>query len=83
MSNLLFDFSDPTAVGAWHAIDDRVMGGGSRTLHHDPEGHAVFAGAVSLDRNSGFASARSSPGDRGQTCADDRFLVRRTGDTDP
>lgn len=62
----LFDFADPHAADAWHAIDDRVMGGVSRsTLRADPAGHAVFEGAVSLDRGGGFASVRSVPGDRG------------------
>jgi hypothetical protein len=63
---LLFDFADPNAVTAWHAIDDRVMGGVSRSrLRSDPAGHAVFKGEVSLERNGGFASVRSDPGDRG------------------
>lgn len=43
------------AASARHAIDDRVMGGISRsTLRHDPAGHAVFEGAVSMERNGGF-----------------------------
>jgi len=59
---VLFDFSDPATVDAWAAIDDRVMGGISRSrLRHDPAGHAVFEGTVSLERNGGFASVRSSP----------------------
>lgn len=63
----LFDFSDPLAVDAWRAIDDRVMGGVSRSrLRHDPAGHAVFEGEVSLAQNGGFASVRSIPGERGQ-----------------
>jgi len=66
MPRLLFDFADPSAVDAWRAIDDRVMGGTSRSLlRHDPAGHAVFEGEVSLERNGGFASVRSNPGDRG------------------
>ncbi len=67
----LFDFSDPRAVDVWHAaIDDRVMGGVSRSrLRHDPAGHAVFEGEVSLAQNGGFASVRSSPGERGQVDA--------------
>lgn len=66
MLALLFDFTDPSAANAWHAIDDRVMGGISRsTLRHDPAGHAVFEGTVSLERNGGFASVRSSSGERG------------------
>lgn len=66
----LFDFSDPRAVEAWRAIDDRVMGGVSRSrLRHDPAGHAVFEGEVSLAQNGGFASVRSSPGERGHAGA--------------
>ena len=70
MRTTLFDFTDPSAANAWHAIDDRVMGGISHsTLRHDPAGHAVFEGPVSLERNGGFASVRSSPGKRGQSGA--------------
>ena len=64
---LLFDFSDATSVRDWAAIDDRVMGGESQSrLRHDLQGHAVFEGVVSLERNGGFASVRSIPGHRGQ-----------------
>lgn len=64
---VLFDFTDPAAVDAWAPIDDRVMGGVSRSrLRHDPTGHAVFEGHVSLERNGGFASVRSAPGNRGK-----------------
>jgi hypothetical protein len=31
MLKSLFDFADATAVAAWHAIDDRAMGGQSRS----------------------------------------------------
>ena len=76
----LFDFSDPRAAGAWRAIDDRVMGGVSRSrLRHDRAGHAVFEGEVSLDRNGGFASVRSSPGERGQAGAT-ACLIEARGD---
>ncbi|PTT79980.1 CIA30 family protein [Pelomonas sp. HMWF004] len=69
-STLLFDFSQPEAVQAWAAIDDRVMGGISRSqLHHDASGHAVFEGVVSLANNGGFASVRCSPGNRGRAGA--------------
>lgn len=64
---LLFDFSDPGAVAQWAPIDDRVMGGTSRSrLRHDAAGHAVFEGVVSLAQNGGFASVRSTPGARGK-----------------
>lgn len=63
---VLFDFSEPGATKAWTPIDDRVMGGISRsTMRGDPGGHAVFEGTVSLERKGGFASVRSSPADRG------------------
>jgi hypothetical protein len=67
MPTLLFDFTDPAAVLGWHAIDDRVMGGISRSrLRHDPAGHAVFEGEVSLAQGGGFASVRSPAGDFGR-----------------
>jgi len=73
MLNVLFDFADPNAADVWQAIDDRVMGGFSRSrLRSAASGHAVFEGEVSLERNGGFASVRSSPGERGlpgaETC---------------
>jgi NADH dehydrogenase [ubiquinone] 1 alpha subcomplex assembly factor 1 len=80
MSKLLFDFAGPQAAIAWRAIDDRVMGGVSRsTLRHDPAGHAVFEGTVSLERNGGFASVRSSPGERGLSGASS-CLIELRGD---
>ncbi len=66
MDLLLFDFADPRAVDAWAAIDDRVMGGVSHSrLRHDPSGHAVFEGLVSLAQNGGFASVRCRTGNHG------------------
>lgn len=63
----IFDFADPSAVLTWAPIDDRVMGGVSRSrLRHDAAGFAVFEGEVSLERNGGFASVRSTPGTRGK-----------------
>lgn len=80
MPKLLFGFTDPTTVDAWRAIDDRVMGGNSRsTLRHDHAGHGVFEGIVSLERNGGFASVRSSPGERGLMGAES-CLIELRGD---
>lgn len=60
MSGTLFLFDRPQSVAAWGAIDDRVMGGVSRSaLRFDPDGHAVFSGVVSPDNNGGFASVRA------------------------
>ena len=62
MSIPLFRFEDPSSVADWSPIDDRVMGGVSRSrLRHDAARHAVFEGLVSLDHNGGFASVRSRP----------------------
>lgn len=67
LPHLLFDFSEPGAVAHWAPIDDRVMGGMSRScLCHDAAGHAVFEGVVSLEQNGGFASVRTTPGARGK-----------------
>ena len=61
MPETLFLFDRPEAVHPWSAIDDRVMGGVSRSaLRFDPAGHAVFGGLVSPDNNGGFASVRAS-----------------------
>ena len=76
----LFDFTDPSAASAWQAIDDRVMGGISRsTMRHNPAGHAVFEGTVSLERNGGFASVRSSAGERSLAAAG-TCLIELRGD---
>ncbi len=63
MAQDLFRFDTPGSGAGWLAIDDRVMGGVSQSrLRYDPEGHAVFEGVVSLERNGGFASVRSQAG---------------------
>ena len=70
-TSILFDFGDPRAVLGWTPVDDRVMGGASRSrLRYDPAGHAVFEGEVSLERNGGFASVRSAPGPLGRAGAE-------------
>jgi hypothetical protein len=54
-------FDRPESVAGWAAIDDRVMGGVSRSrMRFDPAGHAWFEGEVSLDRGGGFASVRAA-----------------------
>lgn len=79
---LLFDFRDPGEVTEWDAIDDRVMGGlSSSRLRHDPAGHAVFEGKVSLERNGGFASIRSMPANRGKSGAQACFIGARAPGT--
>jgi hypothetical protein len=66
MTRELFRFDSAAAVADWSPIDDGVMGGVSRScFRHDPAGHAVFDGVVSLERNGGFASVRSRPMDLG------------------
>ncbi|MCE3003650.1 MAG: CIA30 family protein [Xanthomonadaceae bacterium] len=56
----LMRFDDARVAAAWEPVDDRVMGGVSRSrVRHDPAGHAVFEGLLSLDRGGGFASVRA------------------------
>lgn len=70
MATVIFDFSDPATAAGWTAIDDRVMGGVSQSrLRHAPEGHGVFEGHVSLERNGGFASVRCRAGALGDADA--------------
>ena len=58
----LFRFDHAASVADFAPIDDRVMGGRSSScLRHDPAGHAVFEGVVSLADGGGFASVRSAP----------------------
>lgn len=80
MSRELFSFDSLASVLAWHPIDDRVMGGTSSSrLRHDPSGHAVFEGMVSLENSGGFASIRSAATD---LCAPDAtaYLLNVLGD---
>jgi NADH dehydrogenase [ubiquinone] 1 alpha subcomplex assembly factor 1 len=60
MSTLLFSFDHPESICGWQPINDAVMGGlSSGRLSHEAEGHALFAGEVSLANQGGFASVRS------------------------
>lgn len=81
MRHDLFRFDDPAAAAAWKAVDDRVMGGVSRSrMRHDPAGHAVFEGTLSLDSGGGFASVRADvvvPADAGSPRA---WLLEVRGD---
>ena len=58
---LLFDFSQPAAAEPFNAVDDRVMGGVSRSALRTAGNAAVFEGNLSTERNGGFASVRSTP----------------------
>jgi len=50
---------DNAGCDRWFAIDDRVMGGVSRSgMEYSGHGTGVFRGAVSLDSGGGFASVR-------------------------
>lgn len=70
MPTVLSDFANPDVANAWHAIDDRVVGGVSRSaLRSDPNGHAECEDEVSPERNGGFASVRSAPAQRGKVGA--------------
>jgi NADH dehydrogenase [ubiquinone] 1 alpha subcomplex assembly factor 1 len=76
----LYRFDDPRAAATWEAVDDRVMGGVSRSrVRHDPAGHAVFEGTLSLAQGGGFASVRADvalPAGAAPTC----WLLEVRGD---
>ncbi len=62
MPRELFRFDTAASVADFSPIDDRIMGGRSASrLRHDPVGHAVFEGEVSLANGGGFASVRTRP----------------------
>ena len=55
----LIDFRFPGQTAHWRAVDDRVMGGVSRSRFEETEeGTAAFRGEVSLENGGGFASVR-------------------------
>ena len=56
---LLFDFTQRDAFKSWRTVDDRVMGGVSRSRLFLADGYATFQGNLSLENNGGFASVRS------------------------
>ena len=59
----LFDFTDSTDIARWEAIDDRVMGGVSKSeiavAHLADTRLAAFQGDVSVKNNGGFCSVRA------------------------
>nr|WHW29595.1 putative CIA30 family protein [uncultured bacterium] len=78
MPLVMWRFDSAKAVEGWAAVDDRVMGGVSRSrLRYDPSGYAVFEGEVSLEQNGGFASVRSPAGSLGLAGASDCLLEVR------
>jgi NADH dehydrogenase [ubiquinone] 1 alpha subcomplex assembly factor 1 len=55
----LFEFSNPFHIRGWHAVDDTVMGGVSRSEFVQSHSQANFTGKLSLEHNGGFCSVRS------------------------
>ena len=51
----LFEFSNPFHARGWHAVDDVVMGGVSRSEFRQELSQAAFTGNVSLEKTVGFA----------------------------
>jgi hypothetical protein len=55
----LFDFTSVRSFQNWRTVDDRVMGGVSRSRMIPQDRFASFQGNLSLENNGGFASVRS------------------------
>jgi NADH dehydrogenase [ubiquinone] 1 alpha subcomplex assembly factor 1 len=72
------DFSSTCLT--WRNVDDVVMGGVSRSaMQLDGGGSATFSGILSLERNGGFASVRTSLDIRDFSLFS-RFRIRVKGD---
>lgn len=57
--NKLFDFTSSVDFKPWRTVDDRVMGGVSRSRMMAQKRFASFQGELSVENNGGFASVRS------------------------
>lgn len=79
---VLVDLSDPAVVATWTTVNDPVMGGRSTSTISAGDGGLVFAGAISLENNGGFASARSpvDPGFGNRAAGATSLRVRALGD---
>jgi len=71
---MIFDFTQAGATADWQPIDDRIMGGVSRSdikqIKNEHAHIAVFSGTVSPENNGGFCSVRASLGVRLQSGTD-------------
>ncbi len=77
----LIDFADPASATGWSTVDDRVMGGVSRSTVDWQDGRLRFRGTVSLENNGGFSSVRGPAGEFGGTAAGaTTFVVGAEGD---
>ena len=80
--NKLFDFTSNVGFQSWRTVDDRVMGGVSRSRMIPQERFASFQGTLSLENNGGFASVRSPELDERLENVDSiRLKVRGDGRT--
>lgn len=80
MATTLLEFDDVAEAAAWHAVDDVVMGGASRSnFDISAPGIARFSGRVSLDNGGGFASVRTTPR-AWDTAGAKAFVLRVRGD---
>lgn len=58
---LILDFSTSASCRDWQSIDDRIMGGVSRSsVEHVSKQGMKFSGTVSLENHGGFASIRAN-----------------------
>ena len=75
----LVEFSRKEEVLRWQSVDDRVMGGISRSrmMLDATENTALFTGTLSLENNGGFASVRREVSGLGDAVA---VLLRVKGD---
>ena len=57
--NTIYDFTSNSKMPGWNVVVDGVMGGLSTgNLSITDEGHGLFTGVISLEKNGGFSSIR-------------------------
>jgi len=79
-STMLFNFTKDADVSAWNIVDDRVMGGISRSYFElTEEGYGKFYGYVTTESNGGFSSV-DYDFDKLQVSPADKIRIKLKGD---
>nr|WP_240961677.1 CIA30 family protein [Nonlabens sp. Ci31] len=76
----LFHFTKDSNISAWNIVDDRVMGGVSRSYFELTEdGYGKFYGLVTTESNGGFSSVDYNF-DKLQVSPSDKIRIKLKGD---
>lgn len=76
----IFNFNKDSDISAWNIVDDRVMGGISRSYFElTEEGYGKFHGYVTTESNGGFSSVDYNF-DKLQVSPSDKIRIQLKGD---